>query len=62
MRKVTGWLLVVLGALGSTVAILQAPPAGAGGLGYSRLFGALVIPVLLAVAGVHVAGIIRRAK
>jgi hypothetical protein len=62
MRKTTGWLLVVFGILWGSIVFMQAPPAGADGLGASRLLGALMIPVLITLLGFYFAGVIKKAK
>ncbi|ACB74606.1 hypothetical protein [Opitutus terrae] len=62
MRKTTGWLLVVLGVLWVAIVLIQAPPSGPDGLGVSRLLGAITLPVLLALVGLYLAGVIKNAK
>jgi hypothetical protein len=62
MKKTTGWLIVILGILWAVVVIRQVPPAGPDGLGTSRLIGALTPPVLTALVGLYVAGVIKGSK
>lgn len=62
MRKTTGWLLVVFGALWALVVWNQTPPSGPDGLGTSELLGALTVPILVALLGLYFAGVIKKAK
>jgi hypothetical protein len=62
MRKTTGWLLVVLGVLWAATVIKNAPPSGPDGLGTSSLIGGLMIPILVSLGGLALAGVIKKSK
>lgn len=62
MRKATGWLLLVFGLLWGLSAIVHFHQGGPDGLGYSRLIGRLMIPALVGILGLYLAGVINNEK
>ena len=62
MKKIIGWLLITLGSVWAVVTIIKAPAGGPDGLGYSRLIGAVTLPVLVALLGLYLSGFIKNAK
>ncbi|MEO7412407.1 MAG: hypothetical protein ABIZ81_03545 [Opitutaceae bacterium] len=59
MRKTTGWLLVLLGILWAITVLFstQRPSTNA-----SETIGAVTVPILVALAGLYFAGVIKSAK
>ena len=58
MRKAVGWLLFVFGLLWGLSALLHFHGGGHDGLGYSSLIGRLLIPLLVCILGLYLAGVI----
>jgi hypothetical protein len=58
MRKAIGWLLFVFGLLWGLSALLHFHSGSPDGLGYSRLIGRQMIPLLVGILGLYLAGVI----
>ena len=58
-RKTTGWLLVVMAVLWAFAILLQDLKRGAD---ISSMIGGLMVPLLIGLGGLYVAGVIKRLK
>jgi hypothetical protein len=62
MKKTLGWLIVILAVVWGIKVAKDTPPSGPDGLGYSRLIGGLLLPILLGLVGLTFAGVVKRSK